>query len=184
MIRRVAITAVVVAFAFLVGCAVAPEPSALSGQPVVREGRDAGFALSMRIGSDVVDSGTPIDLSAVLTWEGVQPRATIWGSGSGPVTFTLERIGGDLLLGGAMTADCSRKNFERLVPVPVPFAKSLGFSDDDPNADFYRAYIADPLLRLPAGRWRVSTTANGYLLPCEMNAPSVDIRLTADILVR
>ncbi len=148
------------------------------------EGRDAGFALAMRIGSDVVDAGAPIDVAATLTWEGAEPTATIWGSGMGPVLFALEQLDGDLELGGMMTADCAQHEYARLAPVQIPYVKSGGISADDPNAGFYRAFFADPVLRLPAGRWRVSANVSGFLLPCEMNAPVVDIRLEAEILVR
>jgi hypothetical protein len=33
----------------------------------------------------------------------------------------------------------------------MPFAKSGGFSADDPHAAFWRQYFADPALRLPTG---------------------------------
>jgi hypothetical protein len=176
-----AIGAVVVATC---GQAPVPTPSGPTDQPIVLEGRDAGFVLSMRIGSGVVDAGAPIDISATLMWEGANASASIWGSGSGPVSFGLEEIDGDIVLGGAMTSDCQQDEFRRLVPVPVPFQKSGGWSAEDPNAAFYRTFFADPVLRLPAGRWRVTANAGGYLLPCEMNAPMVEIRLEAEILVR
>jgi hypothetical protein len=155
-----------------------------SGEPILLDGRQAGFLLVVRIGSDTVDAGAPIDIGATLTWEAPAPRTTVWGSGSGPVTFNIEQLDGDIALGGAMTADCAPHEFERLVPVAFPFRKSGAFSDDDPNADFYRAYFADPVLRLPAGRWRVTASAGGYLEPCEMNAPGFEITLGAEILVR
>jgi hypothetical protein len=167
-------------------CGQSPEPSP-TGLPFLVEGRDAGFAMSMRLGSDVVDAGAPIDLSAVLMWEGANPTATIWGSGMGPVSFGLTQIDGDIALGGIMTADCGPHEFKRLVPVAVPYRKSGGWTDEDPNADFYRSFFADPndpVLRLPAGQWRVTAMASGYLQPCEMNAPAVDIKLEANLLVR
>jgi hypothetical protein len=162
----------------------APEASEASGQPVVLEGRDAGFALSLRIGSDAVDAGAPIDVAATLTWEGANRQAAIWGSGGGPVSFGIEQIDGDIRMDAVMTADCAQHEYTRGVPVAIPFRKSGGFPDDDPNADFYRVFFADPVLRLPAGRWRVRATASGYLVPCEMDAPMVTIPLEAEILVR
>jgi hypothetical protein len=165
------------------GCGQSPEP-APTGLPFVVEGRDAGFAMSMRLGSEVVDAGAPIDVSAVLVWEGAAPTATIWGSGSGPVSFMLTQLDGDIALGGLMTADCGPHEFKRLVPVAIPFRKTGGFSNDDPKADFYRSFFADPVFRLPAGQWRVTATASGYLQPCEMDAPMIDIKLEANLLVR
>ena len=162
----------------------APAPSEASGQPVLLEGRDAGFALSLRIGSDAVDAGAPLDVGATLTWEGAEPQASIWASGSGPVSFGIKQVDGDIVLDAVQTADCAQHDYTRGVAVPVPFRKSGGFSDDDPNADFYRVYFADPVLRLPTGRWRIAAGAGGFLVPCEMDAPKVEIRLEAEVVVR
>lgn len=155
-----------------------------SSEPIVLDGRGDGFLLLLRIGSDSVDAGAPLDISATLTWEGPAPRATVWGSGSGVVSFVIQQLDGTITVGGAMTADCAPHEFDRLRPVTIPFTKSGGYAEDDPNADFYRAFYADPVLRLPSGRWRVSAETIGYLQPCEMNAPSLDIKLSAEILVR
>jgi hypothetical protein len=159
-------------------------PAGPAGEPVVVEGRGDGFALSMRVGSNAVDAGGPIHVAAQLVWEGAEPGASIWGSGSGPVTFLLEQLDGDIALGGVMTADCGKHDFVRNVPLQVPYRKSGGFSAEDPNADFYRAFFADPVLRLPAGTWRITATAGGYLAPCDMNAPTLDLSVATDILVR
>jgi hypothetical protein len=180
--RRVPFAAIVLAL--VAACGEAPTPSGPTGQPIVVEGRDAGFALSMRVGSDVVDAGAPIDVSANLTWEGAAPAATIWGSGSGPVSYGLEQLGGQIKVIGMYTADCAKHDYARLVPDAVPFQKTGGFSADDPNAGFFRTYFADPVLRLPAGHWKVTAIANGYLKPCDMSAPQVDIKLEAEIVVR
>ena len=141
-------------------------------------------ATSMRIASDVVDAGAPIDVTTSLMWTGPKPAATIWGSGSGPVSFGLEEVDGDIVIGGIQTLDCAPHDYAHLVPVATPYSKSGGFTEEDPNADFYKAYFADPVLRLPAGKWKVTASAGGYLAPCEMDAPTVGINLEATILVR
>lgn len=186
-LAAVAAAGAIIAVVGACGAAPTPQPpnaTEPSGQPIVMDGRNAGFALSLRVGNDAVDAGAPIDIAAVLTWEGADPRAMIWGSGGGPVSFGLEQIDGDLQMDAVQTADCAQHEYARGVPVAIPFRKSGGFSADDPNAAFYRAYFADPVLRLPAGSWRVTASASGYLVPCEMDAPMVDIRLVAEILVR
>ena len=38
--------------------------------------------------------------------------------------------------------------------------KSGGFSADDPDAAFYRAFFSEPLVRLPAGRWEIAAVAS------------------------
>ncbi|HSL34022.1 MAG TPA: hypothetical protein VK871_10270 [Candidatus Limnocylindrales bacterium] len=183
---RVARAAPIVALlaGLLVGACGGDGPPEPTPGAVILDGRDDGFLLVLRVAADVVDGGDPIDIDASLTWQGPAPRATVWGSGSGVVSFVLAQLDGDLSVGGAMTADCASHEFERLVPVEIPFTKSGGFSADDPHADFYRAFYADPVLRLPAGRWRLTATTVGYLQPCEMNAPTLDISLQSEILVR
>ena len=175
-----------VALATLIGAAGAcsPAPSEPTGEPVVLTGRDAGFVLTLRIGSNVVDAGAPIDAAAQLTWEGAAPKAAIWGSGGGPVAFGLKQLDGPIELGPAMTGDCARHEFARLVPVEIPYKKSGGWSADDPNAGFYRTFFADPVLRLPSGRWRLDANVSGFLVPCEANAPTVDITVVTELLVR
>ncbi len=138
----------------------------------------------MRVGSDAVDAGTPIDISAILTWEGVAPAATIWGSAGGPVSFSVAQIDGDIKVMAAMDAACAPHGYTRLAPAAIPFVKSGGYSADDPNAGFYRAYFADPLLRLPEGNWRVTANVSGYLKECEIGGPEVSINLEAELLVR
>lgn len=173
--------------ALLVAACGEPAPSGSeppTGTPIVREGVADGFRLVLLVGSDAYDAGAPIDVGATLTWTGPADRATVWASGSGVVSFVVEQVDGPIALGGAMTADCVAHEFERLVPVPIPFRKSGGFSADDPNADFYRAFFADPLLRLPAGTWRLGAIASGFLEPCEIDAETLEIALRADVLVR
>jgi hypothetical protein len=40
-----------------------------------------------------------------------------------------------------------------------PIKKSGGYSDSQPDAAFYRAFFADPLVRLPAGEWDITAIA-------------------------
>ena len=48
-------------------------------------------------------------------------------------------------------------------PIVVPFSKSGGFSQEDPNAAFMEAYFADPQLTLPSGTWRIDVEVHGSL---------------------
>jgi hypothetical protein len=178
--RRLPMILVVIGLA-AVACSA---PADSSGEPIVVTGRDAGFVLALQLGSNVVDAGDPIEVAAQFTWEGAAPKGSVWSSGGGPVVFAIEHLDGDLDIAGAMTADCVQHDYARLVPAAIPFQKSGGFSDDDANAKFFKDYFADPVLRLPAGRWRVSATASGFLQPCEFNAPSIEITVAQDLLVR
>ncbi len=173
-------------FLVLVGgaCGDAGLPADAEGEAVVLERRDKGFALELRLAENIVDAGQPIDLAATLTWEGPAGEATVWGSGGGPVMFSLKQLDGELAMEAVQTADCSPTVIARGAPFVVPYRKSGGWSADDPNADFYRTFFADPVLRRPAGQGRATAVASGYLAPCDAVAPTFNIHVEADLLVR
>jgi hypothetical protein len=98
--------------------------------------------------------------------------------------FGLKQLDGTLEMGGAQDAVCDHKSYDRGVATPIPFAKSGGFTDDDPNAPFYRQFYGDPRLILPPGRWRLSITSDGFLGDCQAGAPTLDLALPPiDLLV-
>ena len=169
--------AAVLAFA---GCSdLAPGASvATSGPPIEHRAEDQGFVLVVSVPSGELVEGDPIPIETTLTWTGAAPKASIWGSGMGPVAFVVQEVGGrQRAMGGVMTADCAKKAFDRGVPLVVPVQKSTGWSGDDPNAEFYRAWQADPAFRLPAGTWRLDVSVSGYLAPCDVNADSFELRV-------
>jgi hypothetical protein len=84
----------------------------------------------------------------------------------------------------ASDAACDHKSYDRGVATPMRFTKSGGFTDDDPNAPFYRQFDGDPRLILPPGRWRLSITTEGFIGECQQGAPSLDLALPPiDLLV-
>jgi hypothetical protein len=58
-----------------------------------------------------------------------------------------------------------------------PFVKSGGYDPGDPNADFYRAFFANPDLVLPPGEWQIGATLNISLDDCKQatNATRVSV---------
>jgi hypothetical protein len=64
-----------------------------------------------------------------------------------------------------------------------PYVKSVGWSNDDPDAALYRAFAADPKLHLPPGRWRVTAEVSGFLAPCDAVAPPIELRAVAEFVV-
>ncbi len=162
----------------------APEPSDASGQPVVLEGRDAGFALSLRIGSDAVDAGAPLDVGATLTWEGAEPQASIWASGSGPVSFGIKQVDGDIALDAVQTADCAQHDFTRGVAGPGAVSQVRRLLGRRSERGLLPRLLRRPGAPTTAGRWRIAAGAGGFLVPCEMDAPMVEIRLEAEVVVR
>jgi hypothetical protein len=167
-------------------CGAAPAPSdEPSPTPVPVGGRaDAqGFVLDVSLRSEVWSSAEPIVITTTLTWAGAAPKAALWGSGSGPVTMGFDEIGGaGRSMGAGGSDDCSSTTYARGVAVPIRIGKTAGWDAGDPNAAFYEAWARDPLLHLPAGRWRMTVGVDGSLNDC--GGPPVKMLIPLEILVR
>jgi hypothetical protein len=165
--------------ALLAACSSQPSPDQT---PPTAIAAGQGFALAMGVPADHFAVGQAIDVLTTLTWTGPAPKATIWGSGSGPVIFLFEDLTGrHRMPGGAMTADCAKHPFAQGVATSIPFHKSGGWIADDPDAAFFREFFADPLLRLPAGNWRITADVEGMLAECAANAPTISLRAALEI---
>jgi hypothetical protein len=149
----------------LAACSVTPTPTPLGSEtqpgpttPELAAGSVSGHGMTLSVTAEpaVVTAGQPIEVEAVVTNDGADP-IVLSGSGSGIVFFSVTRLEDGLTLGDSLrTMDCAPHVIRE--PIVVPFAKSGGWSEDDPNADFLRAYFADPELRLPSGTWRIDIT--------------------------
>lgn len=136
------------------GSASGPGPTAPELAAGTVSGR--GMTLSAAAEPAVVAAGQPIEVEVTLTNEGDDP-IVLSGSGSGVIFFSVTRLEDGLTLGDSLrSGDCVSHVIRE--PIVVPFSKSGGWSEDDPNADVLRAYFADPELRLPSGTWRIDIT--------------------------
>ena len=180
MPRLVAIALVSVAATGLWACADAPptEP-----QPIVATDSGQGFDLVLRAPKDRFDASEVVEIGATLTWTGPGPKATIWSGDPGPVVFSIAQIDGRLEMGGAVSTICMSTELARGVPLDQPYVKSVGYSNDDPDAGLYRAFAADPVLHLLPGRWRVTAEVDGLLAECAAEAPRLGLRASAEIVV-
>lgn len=57
------------------------------------------------------------------------------------------------------TADCAKHSLAADRPMVSAITKSGGWSDDQPDAQFYRDFFTDPVVRLPAGEWDITAIA-------------------------
>jgi hypothetical protein len=177
--RRRPRVALAMAATLVVACSSEPSPDA---SPPTVVAQDKGFVLVMAVPTDHFAEGQAIDVRTSLTWTGPAPNATIWGSGMGPVGFLYEELTGrHRTLGGVMTADCAQHLYDRGVVTSIPLRKNVGWSEDDPDAAFFREFARDPLLRLPAGRWRISAQVDGLLAPCDADAPALKLQAVLEI---
>lgn len=197
--RRPAVMAyrgIVVALALvLASCALqppaptAPSPEAESSPTTAAESSpnlaseevtEGGFTLAATAEPATAVAGAPIDVNAVLTHDRPDPLI-VSGSGSGIVFFSVTREEDGLTPGPPeMTSDCVSR--ELPAETVVPFFPSNGYSADDPNADFKRAYQQSPELMLPAGTWRIDV-ATFASLGGGCSGPPLDLQVSLIVVV-
>lgn len=168
----------------VIGCAASP-PSGPTAEPIGRpiraEARQADFRLVLQAADGHFAAGAPIGLATELSYLGSQPRLNLVGSGSGLVQVSLQQLDGNLRISAAATADCAPHTIAPGAPLAQLYAKSGSWSGDDPNAAFYKAFFADPLLRLPRGAWRIVAIAQFYVDEC--GGQSHELQATLDLQV-
>jgi hypothetical protein len=176
---------VVVAALFVIaGCVgVAPEGqggrvATASADAMSTVANDGIFELRISTPSARVRTDDTITIESSLTYVGPERIVTVAGSGSGLVVFGVRQLDGPHLVSPGWTTDCAARTMTAGVPVAQPFAKSGGYTNDDPDAAFIRAYFAERPLRLPPGRWRISATAIVYVGTCSADGSH---QLSADV---
>lgn len=121
------------------------------------------MTLSATVEPAVVAAGQPIEVETAFSNDGTEP-IELSGSGSGFVFFSVTRLEDGLTSGEpVMTDDCALHVLAPNERTVIPFAKSGGWSEDDPNATFLRTYFADPELTLPSGTWRIDITTSATI---------------------
>ncbi|MDQ3448742.1 MAG: hypothetical protein M3432_06140 [Chloroflexota bacterium] len=145
------------------GTDVVASPSAVAASPSpvapVGEGSDALFALTIGADRGPYAADEPIDIATTLRYIGAEPT-TVTSSGAGLVAFGIEQLDGPVDAGIGRDDDCARFDYPPGHAESVEFHKSGGYSNDDPMADFWRTFFADPELRLPAGEYRITARAD------------------------
>ncbi len=120
------------------------------------EARDEMFDLAIVTAGTQAFADEPIDLATTLRYIGESEQTTIVSHGGGPVSFGVEQLDGPVDNGPEWDASATPFTYRRGDVQDVPFQKSGGWDGDDPMASFWRAWFADPELRLPAGRYRIT----------------------------
>ena len=152
-VRRFALLLLVGLISACVGPAPVPVPN-LDGNA-----QDEEFGLRIHASQAVFRSSEPIVVDATLSYLGRAASADIFGDSS-VVGFGLKQLDGRLHMTAVSDLMCIPTRVDRLVPVHRAFSKSGGFMGEDPDAAFWRAYFADPVLHLPPGTWQISADAS------------------------
>jgi hypothetical protein len=160
-VRRLASTALAfgVALAACAGQPLSPAASPPTGAAVRASDVTGAFELTFELPRTTFRAGEPIEGRATLSVIGGAP-VVFGSSGGGPFVFSFSEMNGRRHVGGAMSADCAPYRLEPGRPMTSAIRKSGGFSDDDPEAAFYQAFLGDPIVSLPAGDWRITAVAS------------------------
>jgi hypothetical protein len=141
---------------------------------------DDRFRLTIRADRTTYSPDEPISVTTTLTHVGTEPL-TVASSGGGVVYFTVEQLDGPIDAGGVRHGDCRYSEFGPGEVRDVPFAKTIAFEAGDPLAAFWLAWVDDPVLRLPAGTYRISATVDYGVGRCggtRTLTAAVDIEVT------
>jgi len=140
------------------GAATSESPGPENG-PVTTTAVDGAFELAIRSARGRYQALEPIDVEASLTYHGPEAEVTICDDG-GPIGFGVrEKVLGGINLEPVSQLMIDHTTLLREVPLTKPFMKSGGFSGDDPAAASFRAFFADPVLRLTPGTWQIYAAA-------------------------
>jgi hypothetical protein len=138
------------------------------------------FELRFDVPKNRYRSGERIDAVATLTYHGPMDRIEITTAGAGPLYFGVESNTGHKITPGWRDKQV-KLVMERGVPLAAPFMKSGGSSPDDPEWDFFRAYVTADGLRLPAATWRLWVMT--HLTMGDPQSPTLEIEASVRIEV-
>ncbi|HET7026549.1 MAG TPA: hypothetical protein VFI28_02535 [Candidatus Limnocylindrales bacterium] len=166
------IVAVVVFVCLAAGCAARGAPASSRATPAPlptapnASVSDEAFELRISTPSTQPAPNEPITIETTVTYIGDEAMPAVAHAAGGPVAFELVDVDHGRSVGPVVDDACARGTMRRGVAMPIPFMKSGAFEDDAPADDFVRRYLADPVLRLPEGHWRVVAHLVAFVGDC------------------
>jgi len=131
-----------------------------SSAPQHAQSIDGHFRLDLELPKTIWTAGEPIEGTATLSLADAT-SADIGTSGGGPIAFAYIDPKGKHDVEPAWTNDCRSTQLKSDQPIASGLSKSGGFSADDPDAAFFRAFLnGDPIVRLPPGDWTITANAH------------------------
>ncbi len=150
-----------------------------SGGQLVTVEQD-GFRLELWTDRKTYITDEPISIAATLTYIGPEDSVTLYHPDP-LLTFLLNEQSGTRSMGGGVDDVCRQTVARRDEPISIPYTKSAAWTSDDPNAAFYREWMKDPVLHLPAGDWTV--VAGGQFSVSACGGSDVSIGQKLDVTV-
>lgn len=158
-----------------------PIPTRDPAAAVRAEALDGPFRLVLELADDTWQAGEPIEGRARLELREGAGGVDLVGSGGGLLAFDTVEVDGRRRMEAAWTADCAPFRLDPGAPLTAGLAKSGGYSAEDPDAAFYRAFFADPLFRLLEGRWEIAAVATFAVGECGGRVVTLRAPLTVTI---
>lgn len=128
--------------------------------------RDELFELTIKADRGRYQADEPIEVSSVLRYVGAAEQTTVSSHGAGMVAFSIEQLDGPMDAGPGRDFSCGEFEYRTGQLERIRFQKSGGFDTEEPLAGFWRAFFADPDLRLPEGHYRISAIADYSISGC------------------
>ncbi|HEY3162809.1 MAG TPA: hypothetical protein VGJ71_00540, partial [Candidatus Limnocylindrales bacterium] len=142
---------------------------------------DGTFRLDLDVPTSHYITTDAIAPVATLTYVGPAESATVFHAAS-PIGFRINEVGGNRVMGGGMDQPCLSTPLTKGTGKGYPFEKA-GSPTDDPSAGFDGSWYQDPVLRLPAGQWRIMVELDAYLGGCGGAAERHQLTLSAEVTV-
>jgi hypothetical protein len=161
------------------GCAAAspsPNTPTPSGRSVDRQGQ---YQLALDLPQTDWRTSDAITGQATLSLVG-SDQIQFSASGSGPILFFFDEVGGSRHVAGGNTPDCHSYTLEAGQTITSPIKKSGGYDPNAEPSDFERWFATDPILHLPAGEWTITAVAG---LSAPLCAKNGDVTLRAAVTV-
>jgi len=176
--------AVLVAMALVLGsCGDEPQSVPAQPPPFIVQVRDADFTLTWRVDAQRVSSTDSLRLEARLLYTGPSQAIKAW-AGFSLVHFYFRQADGPLFLEPTIESIGICHDVQRGEPVVVEYRKSGTFAEPgDPNFPVMNAFLRDPELHFPPGRWRITAIADFSLGGCGGGGVPIHIEAPGEIVV-
>jgi hypothetical protein len=134
----------------MAGCSQAGSNREAAGEgPMVFEARNENFAIKTYIDKLEFNENEEIKLYSTIEYIGENESIRIW---SGEPYFHYLIHDGSKYINDSVVLDVLKETVLKKGEVyTIPFAKSGGFTQEDPDAEFWEQYFAEKELKLPAG---------------------------------
>ena len=154
---------------------IAPKPNATS---VSASATDGLYSLELRSARAVYLESDVIEISGAFIYSGA---VAIDVQGFKPLVFGVVEPVYGIDLAMATTLECSHKTLEPGERIEIEFRKGGGVSASDPEYEFKKAYLQDPVFRLPPGTWHIRLA--GWLYEGQCGDPKTQLAAEIEIVV-